>query len=219
MSDLPKGAILQSDGETYSIVPKIPSGVITTEMLDHFSAVIKKYKIPRVKISSAQRIVLSGLKKEDVQKVWDEIGLDSGRPIGPCVHYIQACPGNSGCKLGQRDSLGMASKLEEFFSQVELPGKTKIGVSGCPLSCGENHVRDIGLFGTKLNGWTISIGGNSGTNACKGTVLVKEVSDEEAIDTLKKFFDYYAKNAGTKERLYRFVPRVGIDKIKADLNI
>lgn len=219
MSDLPKGAILQRDGETYAIVPKIPSGVVTADMLENFAAVIRKYDIPVAKIASSQRIVLVGLKKDDVQKVWDEIGLDTGKPVGPCLHYIQACPGNAVCRLGQRDSLGMAGKLDEFFSHVEIPAKTKIGVSGCPLSCGENYVRDIGFFGTKAKGWTITIGGNSGMNACKGEVLVKDLTDDEAVDMLHKFFDYYTENAKKGERLYRFVPRLGIDKIKADLGV
>ncbi|SMB92814.1 Nitrite/Sulfite reductase ferredoxin-like half domain-containing protein [Desulfonispora thiosulfatigenes DSM 11270] len=219
MSDLPKGAILQKDGETYAIVPKIPSGIITPEILETFSRVVKKYNIPIMKISSAQRIVLVGIKKDDVDKVWEEIGLDDGRPVGPCLHYIQSCPGSAVCKLGQKDSLGLASKIDELFSHIDIPAKTKIGVSGCPLSCGENYVRDIGLFGKKDKGWTILIGGNSGMNTRKGDVLVQDLSDEDTLNVLEKFFNYYIENAKTRERLYRFVPRVGIEKIKADLII
>ena len=219
MSDLPESVIIQRDGETYAIVPKLPSGMLTADILENFARVIRKYDIPIAKIASSQRIVLVGIKKDDVQKVWGEIGLDDGKPVGPCVHYIQSCPGNAVCRFGQRDSLGMASKLDDLLSNSTIPAKTKVGVSGCPLCCGENYVRDIGLFGTKAKGWTITIGGNSGRNACKGQELIKDLSDDEALDMIQKFVDYYAENAKKNERLYRFLPRIGMDQIKADLNI
>ncbi|SMB92822.1 Nitrite/Sulfite reductase ferredoxin-like half domain-containing protein [Desulfonispora thiosulfatigenes DSM 11270] len=219
MSDLPRGAVLQKDGETYAIILKIPSGIITPEILERISMVVKKYNIPIMKISSAQRIVLVGVKGEDVESIWQEVGLDNGRPEGPCLHYIQSCPGSTVCRLGQLDSLGLANKIDSLFSKVVIPAKTKVGVSGCPLSCGENYVRDIGFFGIKDKGWTILIGGNSGINTRKGDILAKNLTEEDTLKVLEKFFNYYIENAKKKERLYRFVPRVGIEKIQEDLGL
>ncbi len=51
-------------------------------------------------------------------------------------------------------------EIEEFFSEFELPAKVKIGVSGCPLCCGESFVRDIGMF-AKKKGWTFIVGGEA----------------------------------------------------------
>lgn len=219
MADTARGGILQRDGETYAIVPKLPMGLITPEILDKFSSVVKKYNIPIMKITSAQRIALVGIKEEDVEKVWDDLGLEVGRPVGACIHYVQSCPGTHVCRLGQRDSLTMAQKLDELLSNMDIPAKSKVGVSGCPLCCGESHVRGIGLFGKKTQGWTILIGGNSGMNVRKGDLLAKDLSDEEALKMVEKFANYYIENAKGRERLYRFVPRIGIEQIKKDLGI
>ncbi|KJS82556.1 MAG: sulfite reductase, assimilatory-type [Peptococcaceae bacterium BICA1-8] len=219
MADVAREGIIQRDKETYAIVPKTPMGILNPEILEKVAAVAKKYNIPIVKITSAQRLALVGIKKDDVEKVWDDLGLDVGYPVGACLHYVQSCPGTAVCRLGQRDSLGMAQKLDDFLSNTNLPAKTKVGVSGCPLNCGEGFVRDIGLFGKKDAGWTIIVGGNSGLNARIGSILAENLSDDEAFELIKSFAEYYNANAKPRERLYRFVPRIGIDEIKKELGL
>jgi len=64
MSDHPKGAILQRDKRTYAIVPRTPTGWVTADDLENIAKVVRKYKIPIVKITSGQRFALVGMKKE-----------------------------------------------------------------------------------------------------------------------------------------------------------
>jgi len=219
MADMAREGILQRDKETYAIVPKTPMGILNPETLEKVAEVAKKYNIPIVKITSAQRLALVGIKKDDIEKVWEDLGLEVGYPVGACLHYVQSCPGTEVCRLGQRDSLAMAQKLDDLLSNTSLPAKTKVGVSGCPLNCGEGFVRDIGLFGKKDSGWTIIVGGNSGLNARIGNVLAEKLSDEDAFELIKRFAEFYNANAKGRERLYRFVPRIGIEEIQKELNI
>jgi len=114
----PKGAILQRDKETYAIVPRMPVGLITPENLDKLTLVIKKYRIPVVKIVSGQRIALVGIKGEDVEEIWRELAMEPGKATGLSVHYVQACPGTAVCKLGVQDSLGLGLELEKLFTGI-----------------------------------------------------------------------------------------------------
>jgi NAD(P)H-nitrite reductase large subunit len=214
----PKGAILQRDKETYAIVPRVPVGLLTPENLDKFSLVIKKYGIPVVKIVSGQRIALVGIKGEDVEKIWDELSMEPGKATGLCVHYVQACPGTAVCKLGVQDSLGLGLKLEKLFIEMDLPAKVKIGVSGCPMTCGESFVRDIGVQGKK-NGWTFIFGGNSGGHPRIGDVLAEDLTTEEVVDLAKKSLEYYQANGKKRERTARFIERTGISAMKAALGL
>ena len=98
--------------------------------------------------------------------------------------------------------------------------KLKFGISGCPLACGEGVIRDIGIFGKKSTGWTIQIGGNSGLNARLGEVLAKDLDDEQLLQVVTKLMLYYKENMRTKERMYRFVPRMGgVEAIKQALGV
>ncbi len=213
MSEGPMGAILQRDKTTYAIVPRTPVGLVSPENLEAITAVVRKYGIPIVKITSGQRLALVGIRKEDVESVWKELGMDMGKATELCVHYVQACPGTSVCRFGLQDSLGLGIELEKLFVGMELPAKVKIGVSGCPMTCGESYVRDIGVLGRKT-GWTLIVGGNSGGKPRIGDVIAEDITREQVIDITRKCIEYYRDNARKKERTASFIERTGIEDLK-----
>lgn len=213
MSDIPTGAILQRDKETYAIVPRTPVGLVTPEDLEGIVRVARKYSIPVIKITSGQRFALVGIQKEDVDNIWNDLGMDVGKATELCLHYVQACPGTAVCKFGVQDSLGLGIEIEKFFSGMDLPAKVKVGVSGCPFCCGESFVRDIGMFGKK-KGWTFIVGGSSARRPRIGDVVVENLSPEAVVDLTKKTLEYYRDKAKKRERMARFVDRVGIENMK-----
>lgn len=214
----PEGAILQRDGETYAIVPRTPLGMLTPEILDRINSVVKKWDIPIVKVTSGQRIALVGIKEEDVDPIWEDLGRDIGRATELCVHYVQACPGTAVCRLGVQDSLGMGAELEKRYIGVDFPAKVKMGVSGCPLCCAESKVRDIGVVG-KRDGYEVYMGGFAGNKPRVADPLAKGLSAEETLGVVDKVLKYYAENGRKRERTNKFVARVGIDTIKKDCGI
>ncbi len=209
----PKGAILQRDKETYAIVPRIPGGLAKLENFREIVKVVEKYKIPIIKITSGHRLALVGMKGEVVNDIWHDLKMDEGRAIELCLHYVQACPGNTVCRFGVQDSLGLGIEIEKFFLNMALPAKVKIGVSGCPFCCGESFVRDIGVIG-KRKGWTAVFGGNSARRPRIGDIIAENITREEVIDLCKRSLEFYAANGKKKERTARFIERIGIDEFK-----
>ena len=215
MSKEIKGAILQRDKETYAIVPRIPMGVLTPEVLERLAAIARKYSVSIIKITSGQRIALVGLKPEDVDNAWKDLGMEVGPAEGLCVHYVQACPGTLTCKFGQGDSIGLAAKVEKLYVGKEdfIPAKTKFGISGCKLNCAESYLRDFGVFAAP-DGWTVVAGGNSGGRPRIGNVIAERLNEEQVLELIQKLLDYYVGNAKPRERMPRFVERIGIEELK-----
>jgi len=213
MTDRPKGAFIQRDKKTYAVVPRTPMGLVTPDILENIAKVARKHKIPVIKITSAQRMALVGIKPELVEQVWQNLGMDVGPAVELCVHYVQACPGNLLCKFGVQDSLGLAGELEKILVGMELPAKAKIGVSGCPMTCGESYVRDFGALGKK-SGWIVIFGGNSGGHPRIGDVIAENLTEEEVVELAKMCFEYYGANAKKRERTARFIERIGIEEFK-----
>ncbi|QGY41239.1 nitrite reductase [Pseudodesulfovibrio cashew] len=210
---LPKGACRSRGEGLYSVMARTPLGDVSAEQLDTINAVVKEFGLPGVRVTARQRIQLIGIPEDKLRTVIERLGLvGEGRK-----YFVQACAGNSSCRFGVRDSMEMGARLEEFLNGFDLPAKLKSGVSGCPMSCGESYVRDIGLAGTP-KGWTVLFGGNAGRRVRKGDVLAKGVSDEEALKIVGNALDFYAKNAKKKERTARFVERVGIDAVLEAVN-
>lgn len=215
---LDKGAVLQRDKETYAIAPHVPAGLITSSQLRKLADVADKYNVSAIKITAAQRIALVGLKEEDIDSVWNDLGMKPGAAIGLCVRSIKTCPGTTFCKRGFRDSVKMGLALDDRYHGMNLPNKLKIGVSGCPNSCSDNHTRDIGLMGMP-KGWTIFAGGKGGTMPRLGNRLIMNVPDDKVLEMVDKIVKVYAENASGKERLGAYIDRIGLDEFKSILNL
>ena len=197
--------------KTYNVLPGTKMGMLSTEYMEKLIEVAKNHGIPFFKITSAQRLAIVGHEPETAEQIWLDLGEKTGpkKPVG--IHYIQACPGVKWCKYGRQDSLVMGEKLEKAFGTLELPAKTKVGISGCSLNCCESYVRDIGVFGKK-NGWTLVFGGNGGGCPRIGDIIAENLNDDEVIELVGKCLHYYRENARRLERTARLMRRTNIDK-------
>lgn len=212
---LEKAAIVQRDKETYAIAPHIPGGIIDPAGLRKIATVAEKYGAKALKLTSAQRIAIVGIRPEDIDKAWKDLGMKPGAAIGLCVRSVKICPGTTFCKRGQQDSVGVGLRLDEIYHGMELPWKFKMGVSGCSNSCAEPAVKDIGLIGAS-KGWRLLVGGSSGLKPRIGQVLAENLSDEDALLLIDKVISYYKVHA-KKQRLGEFIEEIGIEKFKKDV--
>ena len=210
LQDGEKGAIIQRDKQTYAVAPHIPCGVVSPATIRKMADVAEKYGAAALKITSAARIAMVGLKEEDVDNVWADLGMPPGAAVGLCVRSVKACPGTTFCKRGQQDSLGLGFKLDEIYHGMDLPGKCKLGVSGCANQCAETCIKDIGLVGFP-KGWKVLVGGCGGAKARLSQELAKELSPEAALALIEKVVAYYKANAAPKQRLGEMIDKTGFD--------
>ena len=213
LKDGQKGVILQRDKESYAIAPHLPCGVVKPEQLRKLADVAEKYGCAAVKVTSAARIALVGLKEEDVDRAWQDLELFPGAAVGVCVRSIKACPGTTFCRLGLQDSLGMGLQLDEKYHGLELPGKMKMGVSGCPNQCAETCIKDIGLVGSK-KGWTLTAGGNGARKPRLADTIAEELDNDQALQMVEAIVAFYRDNAKKKERVGAMLDRKGVDEQK-----
>jgi len=218
LNDGEKGAVIQRDKQTYAVAPHIPCGVVSPETLRKLADAAEKYGVAAMKITSAARIALVGLKEEQIDDVWADLGMSRGAAVGLCVRSVKACPGTTFCKRGQQDSLSMGMKLDERYHGAELPGKCKMGVSGCANQCAETSFKDIGLVGSP-KGWKVVVGGCGGGRPRIADLLVDGLSDDDALAVVDKLVEYFKANGKPRERLGRLIDRVGLDAVKEALGV
>lgn len=213
LKDGEKGAVLQRDKETYAIAPHLPCGVVTPDQLRRLADAADKYEAGAVKVTSAARIALVGLRQADIDAVWKDLDINPGHAVGMCVRSVKACPGTAFCRLGKQDSLSMGMKLDQLYHGMELPSKTKIGVSGCSNQCAENCIKDIGLYGKK-DGWVLTAGGKGASKPRLADTLAEDLDDETALRMIEKIVAYYKENAKKLERIGKMIDRVGLEAFK-----
>jgi hybrid cluster-associated redox disulfide protein len=213
----PVGAILQKDKETYAIAPHIPAGVASPDVLRKIADVAEKYNAPAIKVTSAQRIAIVGLKPEDVPKAWEDLGMDPGHAVGLCVRSVKVCPGLDFCKRGLQETLGIGTELDKRYHGMALPSKFKIGVAGCPNKCTDSANVDLGLMGTS-KGYHLYVGGNGGVKPRQGNLLLENLQPDQLLPAVDAVINYYKDTAKQNERLGRLIDRIGFDELRERVN-
>jgi NAD(P)H-nitrite reductase large subunit len=97
---------------------------------------------------------------------------------------------------------------------MEMPGKLKLGVSGCPNQCAETCIKDVGLVG-RSNGWTVMAGGNGGAKPRLAIRLADGLSTDDALALVDRIIGFYRETAKRHERLGRMIERIGDEAFRA----
>ncbi len=205
-------ANIQKDG-TFSVIPRIRGGVTSPAELRRIADVAEKYRVPMVKITGSQRIDLLGVRKEDLPKVWADLGMPSGQAYTKGVRMVKTCVGTEFCRFGVQDSTSAGIEMERRFEHLFTPHKVKMAAVGCPRNCAEATVKDIGLVGQE-GSWQVVVGGAAGKSVRRADVLVTVDTTEDALEAAELFFQYYREHGNYLERTYDFVERLGIDHVR-----
>jgi nitrite reductase (NADH) large subunit len=207
-------ANIQRDG-TFSVVPQMKGGVTNSGQLRKIADVADKYRIPMIKLTGGQRIDLLGVRKEDLPAVWADLDMPSGYAYGKSFRTVKTCVGSDFCRYGVGDSTALGIAIENRYQGLPSPAKMKLAVTGCPRNCAEALCKDLGVVGVEGGRWEIYVGGAAGSHVRKGELLATVDSAEDVIRLTGRFLQYYRENAKWLERTYDWVPRVGIEKIRA----
>ncbi len=214
---LEKGALLQRDGQTYAIVPHIAGGLCTPAVLRTIADVSEKYGVAAIKLTSAARVALVGIKEEDIDNVWRDLELSPGAAVGMCVRSIKFCPGTTFCRLGKQDAVGLGVKLDEIYHAAQMPSKFKIGISGCRNACAESWIKDLGLIGEK-KGWKVLAGGNAASKPAIAGVIADGLNTDETLALIEKILERYRQHPKAV-RIGTVIEEVGLEQFKKDVGV
>lgn len=201
----------------YTINPYIEAGFITPDNLIKIGEIAKKYG-GGLRINSNQSISIINLKEEDLESIWKELDMNPVIRSKYSLKNIEICSSNF-CRMSKYPSIGLGMKITRQFYGLELPGKTKIGVSGCKNSCISAYSKDLGVVADENGNLFITVGGIGGLNPRPADILVENVNEEEALEMIKKVLNYYNSYGKRGEKLGNLIDRVGIEKFKKELLI
>lgn len=207
-------ANIQRDG-TFSVVPQMKGGVTNAAQLRRIADVAEKYEVPMIKLTGGQRIDLLGVRKEDLPAVWADLDMPSGYAYGKSFRTVKTCVGSDFCRYGVGDSTALGIAIEERYQGLASPAKMKLAVTGCPRNCAEALCKDLGIVAIDGGRWEIYVGGAAGAHIRKGDLLATVDDPETAITLTGRFLQYYRESANWLERTYKWVPRMGIEQLRA----
>ena len=151
----------------------IPVGRL--QAMDFFEAaeIAEKYGDGFVRITCDMHLLFINIPSDRVDICLQEPFFQKYRiDPGPLERNLVSCTGSQFCGLALYETKNRAMRLiEKLESELDFPKGVRIHFTGCPNSCGQAQVGDIGLMGApaKLNGKAVEgvkifLGGKIGEN-------------------------------------------------------
>lgn len=191
---------MQKDG-TYSVVPRIPGGEITAENLIVLGEVAKDFGL-YTKITGGQRIDLFGAQLNDLPLIWQRLvdaGFETGHAYGKSLRTVKSCVGQTWCRYGVQDSMGLAIDLENRYKGLRSPHKLKFAVSGCTRECAEAQSKDIGVIATD-KGFNLYICGNGGMRPRHADLFATDLDQATLVKYIDRVLMFYIRTADRLQR-------------------
>jgi len=212
----------KQDGLNY-IGVVVPVARMMPEQMKSIADLAKEFGNGEIRLTAWQNFILPGIRDDDLETVKEAI-----RGIG--FHYrassvsggVVACTGNAGCKYAASDTKRHARELAEFLeSEIELDQPINLHLTGCPHSCAQHFIGDIGLLGAKVprgddkvEGYSVVLGG--GVEEWQS--IAHEVFPPTAFDELKplllRVLQTYLERREGKETFWQFSRRHSAEELK-----
>ncbi|MFB3040403.1 MAG: sulfurtransferase TusA family protein, partial [Candidatus Poribacteria bacterium] len=132
------------------------------------------------------------------------------------------------CKLGVSSSRGLAAHLRNHYIKTGVSDELKdlrIKISGCPNSCGQHHIANIGFFGSsrRLGGhiapyYQVFLGGHATENASSYGLPTGKIHGRYIPEFIAELTDKYLDERSTDESFTDYVGRLGKAEIKKILS-
>ena len=221
------GVIPQQQPGLFSIGASVIRGRITPAQLTVAADLAERYGDGHVRNTPMQNLLLVNIPEEHVPTVVNELTA-AGLPIesSAFVRGTVACTGSEFCKLALTETKSYArwltEQLEERFPNYQE--QLRLHITGCPNSCGQHWIADIGIEGKKIksNGKMIDayyfcVGGSVGQIAAIARPLGYRCPAEEVPNAIARLLEYFHIEREQREPLQKFLARQSTESLRSVL--
>ena len=207
----------------------LPLGDITADQTRALADISRKYVKDTIRATVEQNIVLRWVTMTDLPALYRDLkAVGLGDPGAESTVDITACPGTDSCKLGVSSSRGLAAHLRDHFIETGVPDEIKglrIKISGCPNSCGQHHIANLGFFGSsrRLGGhiapyYQVLLGGHMIENASSYGLATGKIHGKYIPAFIEELTGKYTAERHDEESFTDYVGRLGKAEIKSILS-
>jgi ferredoxin-nitrite reductase len=201
----------------------MPVGQITPRQMIRVAEIADLYGSGEIRLTVWQNFIIPNVPDafvETVKKALKKICFDTQQSL--LRGGLIACTGNSYCKFAQSNTKGHALALADYLDKrITLDTPINIHVTGCPNSCAQHYMGDIGLLGTKVKttasgeGYHVFVGGGFGPNQAVGRQVFSGIGFDELKTTLEKMLKGYLRHRTAGEAFSKFTQRHDLNTLQA----
>jgi ferredoxin-nitrite reductase len=202
----------------------VPVGRMTAAQMNGLAKLADDFGTGELRVTVWQNVILPNVADDRVVAACERIralGYDtSATAITGCV---VACTGNTGCRLSSTNTKGHAVALARFLdSRMALDSPINVHLTGCPNSCAQHHVADIGLLGVQVpqgersvEGYHVLVGGGVEQERGLGREIAKNVAFDDLGPLVERLLRGYLSQRHEKESFVDFARRHDVAALQA----
>jgi ferredoxin-nitrite reductase len=196
----------------------LPLGRMTADQMRGLASMARDLGDGDIRLTVWQNLLISGIpeaKVEEAKARIESIGLDwkaSAVRAG-----LVACTGNTGCKLATSNTKDTAARIAQHVeARLEIEHPINIHLTGCPNSCAQHYIGDIGLVGCRIaindegdtvEGFHVVVGGGYGADAQIGRELLRDVKSEDCPVAVEQLLRAYLAHRSSKDESFQAFAR------------
>jgi sulfite reductase (ferredoxin) len=221
------GVTPQKQPGLFSIGVVVPRGRITPAQLTFAADLAERYGDGHIRNTPMQNLLLVNIPEVHVATVVSELNA-AGLPIesSSFLRGTVACTGSEFCKLALTETKSFARWLTEQL-EGRFPNyqeQLRLHITGCPNSCGQHWIADIGIEGKKIksdgklvDAYYFCVGGSVGQFASIARPVGYRCPATEVPDAITRLLDFFHLGRKPNEPLQKFLARHSTEALRAIL--
>ena len=220
------GVHAQKQGGSSYIGVVLPLGRMTSDQIRGLARIASDLGDGDIRLTVWQNLLISGIADAKVAEAKARIeGIGLNWQASAVRAGLVACTGNTGCRLATSDTKGTGTRIVEHVeSRLEIDHPINIHLTGCPNSCAQHYIGDIGLVGCRIpvgedgdtvEGFHVVVGGGYGADAAIGRELLRDVKSEDCPVAVEKLLRTYLAHRASKDETFQaFTRRHAIEALQ-----
>jgi ferredoxin-nitrite reductase len=217
------GVYKQSQKNRNYIGVAVPVGRLRVRQMRRIADMARNYGSGELRLTVWQNLILPDTPDgfvETIKRSLIRIGLH--HEATSITGGVIACTGNTGCKFAMTNTKGQGVELARYLEQkLHLDQPINIHLTGCPNSCAQHYIGDIGLLGVKVGqnqtqqeAYHVFFGGRAGFEQQLGKQVFHGVPFPELPALLEKVMKIYLAQRFGNETFIQFVTRHEVKQLQ-----
>ena len=218
----------QKQSGLYSVGATVLNGRMSGEQLLAIADLAEKYAGAEVRTTVMQNFVIPNVPQANLDVILKTLsGLGLTVEATNFWRGTVACTGTEFCKLAITETKGFARWLVEEM-EGRLPGfdqQMHLHVTGCPNSCGQHWIADVGLEGKKIkhdgklaDAWSFALGGALGVHAGVARTVNYRCLSEDVPEALERLLRNYLTTRAEDQNLRAWFAGKSNDELRGILD-
>ena len=195
------------------VTVRVQQGNLTADQMRGLASLSEQAGDGNLRVTMNQNVLLAWVPEGALTRVYGiltELGLNASRAEE--ISDTLTCPGAYSCNLGLTKSMNLGAALTDAVRNESDPlaRKLRINISGCPNSCGQHWIADIGFYGNarKIEGrevpyYLMLLGGT----AHEFGIAIQSLPAKFAPVAVQRVLEHYKHNRQDGEAFRAYVMR------------